>query len=139
MEGKGTSQTDKKKKKLVFLPFTISHCHLFRCTRHLTDWRFLASILLPQHLSFASSLPHKQWICLALSSGTSSIAQTTEDDGLDHFQVAFGDRYVAVGSQHLPVCRRISQVSEMPKDKTICDGVRRWQSPKAKGWKKRKK
>ncbi|OPJ87321.1 hypothetical protein AV530_000818 [Patagioenas fasciata monilis] len=70
---------------------------------------------------------------------TVSIGQTTEDNGLDCFQVAFGDECVAVTSQHLPIGKRMSQVSEVPKDKTTRDGVRRQPSPRAKGSKTRKR
>lgn len=86
-----------------------------------------------------SSLTHKQWVCLALSAATVSIAKTTEDNGLDHFQVAFGDECVAVASQHFPVGKRMSQVSEVPKNETTRDGVRRRPSPRAKGWMTRKR
>lgn len=70
---------------------------------------FLACILLP-NVSAASSRPHKQWICFSISAGTGFIAQSTGDDGLDCFQVAFGDECVAVAFQPFPVGRRMSQV-----------------------------
>lgn len=47
------------------------------------------------------------------------------DDGLGCFQVAFGDERVAVASQHLPVSRRMNQISVVPEEKTMWDGVRR--------------
>lgn len=71
--------------------------------------QFLACILLPS-VSAARSRPHKQWICFSISAGTGFIAQSTGDDGLDCFQVAFGDEYVAVAFQPFPVGRRMSQV-----------------------------
>lgn len=86
-------------------------------------------------------LPHKQQGHLACSAGTD---QTAGNARLDHFQVASGNECVAVGSQRLPVGRRMSQTSKVPKDSGTWDSVdpelpkgKEMEEEERRGWEER--